>query len=209
MRTATSPRPRSATCSDLVLPALSPTSPTSPMVNISIGKDGLVTATFADGTSSAMGKVAMASFIATEGLRPIGDAHWQSTGDSGAAGHRRRHLGPLGAIRSGSLEHANVDITEELVVANFRAAQFPGECQGDRDRIPRSPRPSSTFEADHGPADLRFAGGHARLDVASDCHRQQSGERQHPRLSRRNGECSVSLAQQSEHAHVMRRSANR
>ena len=111
---------------DLVLPEFSPTSPTSPMVNISIGKDGLVTATFADGTSSAMGKVAMASFVATEGLRPIGDAHWQSTGDSGAPVIGGATSGPLGAIRSGSLEHANVDITEELVALisaqrNFQA----------------------------------------------------------------------------------------
>ena len=100
---------------DFDLPAASPTNPTASLVNVSIGEDGLVVATFADGTNSNLGKVAMASFTAIEGLRPVGDSHWQSTGDSGPAAINSATNGPLGAIRSGSLEHANVDITEELV----------------------------------------------------------------------------------------------
>jgi flagellar hook protein FlgE len=111
---------------DFVLPAGSPNDPTVAMVNISVGTDGLVTATFADGSSNALGKVAMASFTAIEGLRPVGDAHWQSTGDSGPAAINAATNGPLGSIRSGTLERANVDITEELVALisaqrNFQA----------------------------------------------------------------------------------------
>jgi flagellar hook protein FlgE len=100
---------------DMVLPINDPTDPTSALVNVSIGIDGLVTATYANGNSEALGKVAMASFTAQEGLRPIGDAHWQSTGDSGPATLNAATNGPLGAIRSGALERANVDVTEELV----------------------------------------------------------------------------------------------
>jgi flagellar hook protein FlgE len=100
---------------DFVLPAGSMPDPTVALVNISIGQDGLVTATFANGSSEKLGKVAMASFTAPEGLRPIGDAHWQSTGDSGSPAINAATNGPLGAIRSGALERANVDITEELV----------------------------------------------------------------------------------------------
>jgi flagellar hook protein FlgE len=111
---------------DFVLPAGSPADPSVAMVNISVGSDGLVTATFADGSSNALGKVAMASFTAIEGLRPVGDAHWQSTGDSGPAAINAATNGPLGSIRSGTLERANVDITEELVALisaqrNFQA----------------------------------------------------------------------------------------
>jgi flagellar hook protein FlgE len=111
---------------DFVLPSGSPADPTVAMVNISVGSDGLVTATFADGSSNALGKVAMASFTAIEGLRPVGDAHWQSTGDSGPAAINAATNGPLGSIRSGTLERANVDITEELVALisaqrNFQA----------------------------------------------------------------------------------------
>jgi flagellar hook protein FlgE len=73
-----------------------------------------------------LGKIAMASFTSTEGLRPIGDAHWQSTGDSGLPTIDTATNGPLGSIRSGALERANVDVTEELVALisaqrNFQA----------------------------------------------------------------------------------------
>ena len=88
--------------------------------------DGLVTATFANGEAQVLGKVAMATFPAMEGLRPIGDAHWQSTGDSGVPSIDAATNGPMGAIRSGALERSNVDITEELVMLigaqrNFQA----------------------------------------------------------------------------------------
>ena len=77
--------------------------------------DGLVTATYADGSDQVLGKVALASFTAQEGLRPVGDSHWQSTGDSGPPAINAATNGALGTIRSGALERANVDITEELV----------------------------------------------------------------------------------------------
>lgn len=112
-----------ASATDFVLPTSSPTDPDASLVNISIGIDGLVTATYADGTDQMLGKIAMASFVAQEGLRPIGDSHWQATGDSGAP----ILDGPnVGTVRSGALERANVDVTEELVALisaqrNFQA----------------------------------------------------------------------------------------
>lgn len=111
---------------DLVLPSSKPGDPSVALANISIGDDGLVTATYGDGTNEKLGKVAMASFTAQEGLRPIGDAHWQSTGDSGPPAINAATNGPLGTIRSGAIERANVDITEELVALigaqrNFQA----------------------------------------------------------------------------------------
>jgi flagellar hook protein FlgE len=101
--------------SDFVLPVGSPADPSVALVNVSIGIDGLVTATYADGSDQTLGKVAMASFVAQDGLRPVGDAHWQSTGDSGPPAIDAATNGPLGTIRSGALERANVDVTEELV----------------------------------------------------------------------------------------------
>ena len=93
---------------------------------MSIGIDGLVTATYSDGSEEKLGKVAMASFTAQEGLRPVGDSHWQSTGDSGPPAIDAATNGPLGSVRSGALERANVDVTEELVALisaqrNFQA----------------------------------------------------------------------------------------
>lgn len=115
-----------ASATDFMLPASSPTNPAIALVNVSIGLDGLTTATYADGTSQMLGKVAMASFTAQEGLRPVGDGHWQSTGDSGPPTIDGATNGPMGSIRSGALERANVDVTEELVALiaaqrNFQA----------------------------------------------------------------------------------------
>ncbi|ALC14047.1 flagellar hook-basal body complex protein [Sphingopyxis sp. 113P3] len=111
---------------DLVIPKASPDNPDAALVNVSVGTDGLVTATFADGSEQTLGKVAMASFPATEGLRPIGDAHWQSTGESGQPVIDSPGSGSMGAVRSGAIERSNVDITEELVMLiaaqrNFQA----------------------------------------------------------------------------------------
>lgn len=111
---------------DFRLPAASPTNPDAALINISIGQDGLVTATFADGSNDYLGKVAMANFPAVTGLRPIGDAHWQSTGESGDPVIDAGGTGNMGIIRSGALERSNVDITEELVMLiaaqrNFQA----------------------------------------------------------------------------------------
>jgi flagellar hook protein FlgE len=115
-----------ASATDFVLPANAPGNPTIALVNVSVGIDGLVTATYADGSDEVLGKVAMASFTAQEGLRPVGDGHWQSTGDSGPPAIDAATNGPLGTIRSGALERANVDVTEELVALisaqrNFQA----------------------------------------------------------------------------------------
>lgn len=104
-----------ADMNDFILPANKPGDPTVALSNISVGLDGLVTATYADATTEKLGKVAMASFTNIEGLRPIGDAHWQSTGDSGLPNVNAATNGAMGQIRSGTLERANIDVTEELV----------------------------------------------------------------------------------------------
>ncbi|OHD08332.1 flagellar hook basal-body protein [Sphingopyxis sp. RIFCSPHIGHO2_12_FULL_65_19] len=111
---------------DFELPDGAPSDPTSALVNVTIGLDGLVTATFANGEDQTLGKVAMATFPTMSGLRPTGDAHWQSTGESGPPTIDAATNGPMGAIRAGALERSNVDITEELVMLmaaqrNFQA----------------------------------------------------------------------------------------
>lgn len=115
-----------ASTTDFVVPQHAPGNPDAALVNVSIGLDGLATATFADGSNQTLGKIAMATFPAMEGLRPVGDAHWQSTGESGAPTIDAATNGPMGTIRSGALERSNVDITEELVMLiaaqrNFQA----------------------------------------------------------------------------------------
>lgn len=115
-----------ASTQDFVVPQHAAGNPDAALINVSVGLDGLATVTFADGSNQVLGKIAMATFPAMEGLRPVGDAHWQSTGDSGPPTIDAATNGPMGTIRSGALERSNVDITEELVMLiaaqrNFQA----------------------------------------------------------------------------------------
>jgi flagellar hook protein FlgE len=115
-----------ASTQDFVVPQHAAGNPDAALINVSVGLDGLATATFADGSNQVLGKIAMATFPAMEGLRPTGDAHWQATGESGPPTIDAATNGPMGTIRSGALERSNVDITEELVMLiaaqrNFQA----------------------------------------------------------------------------------------
>jgi flagellar hook protein FlgE len=83
--------------------------------NVSVGSDGLVTATFSDGTTEQLGKVMIANFANPNGLRQLGDSRWGATGLSGDPIVSEAGAGSAGSIQSGALEEANVDITEELV----------------------------------------------------------------------------------------------
>jgi flagellar hook protein FlgE len=83
--------------------------------NVSVGGDGLVTATFSNGNTQALGKIVLASFSNPEGLRQFGDAKWGTTGISGEPQVGEANGDGLGLIQSGALEESNVDITEELV----------------------------------------------------------------------------------------------
>jgi flagellar hook protein FlgE len=82
---------------------------------VTVGADGIVKASFSNGDSQALGKVALANFSNPSGLRQLGNSYWASTGVSGepvggAAGEKG-----LGNLMSGTIERSNVDITEELV----------------------------------------------------------------------------------------------
>lgn len=94
--------------------------------DISIGEDGLVTASYSNGDTRPLGKLAIANFANPVGLKQRGDAHWSVTGDSGDVQIGEAGSEGFGSTQSGGLERANVDITEELVALisaqrNFQA----------------------------------------------------------------------------------------
>lgn len=98
----------------------------SKLSDVSIGEDGLVTASFTDGTTQALGKLLIANFSNPSGLRQRGDGRWTITGNSGDAMVGEAGSDAFGRIQTGALERANVDITEELVALiaaqrNFQA----------------------------------------------------------------------------------------
>ena len=82
---------------------------------VSVKSDGGVVASYADGSTTTVGKVAVASFTSPGGLLQVGNQDWHSTGLSGAATYGAPGTGGRGDVMSGSLEQSNVDVAEEMV----------------------------------------------------------------------------------------------
>ncbi|AKH44181.1 flagellar hook protein FlgE [Altererythrobacter atlanticus] len=105
--------PTSNTPQDTQIPATNASG--SEFASVSISTDGLVTASYADGSTLPLGSVALASFLTPEGLKKVGSSNWEVSGISGAANYGSPGYGQYGTLLSGSLERSNVDIAEELV----------------------------------------------------------------------------------------------
>ncbi len=91
------------------------------LTSISIGKTGVVTATYSNGQSLASGQLALADFRNVQGLSPIGGNNWVETFASGQPVHGAPGSSKFGALTAGALEESNVDLTAELV--NMMTAQ--------------------------------------------------------------------------------------
>ena len=83
--------------------------------SVAVQSDGSVVASYADGTTSTVGKLALASFVSPTGLLQMGNQDWQTTGLSGAASYNAPGTGGTGSILSGSLEQSNVNVSNQLV----------------------------------------------------------------------------------------------
>ena len=88
---------------------------TGRLTGLDIAEDGLMRATFSNGTSQPLGQIAMADFANAQGLRSLGDAAWRETIDSGQVITGAAGTGRFGLIQSGALETSNVDLTQQLV----------------------------------------------------------------------------------------------
>ncbi|MGF1510214.1 MAG: flagellar hook protein FlgE [Myxococcota bacterium] len=82
---------------------------------LSVGEDGVVEASFTNGQTRAVARVAMANFVSQEGLRRVGGNMFQETEESGNALIGFANSGGRGAILGASLEQANVDLSTEFV----------------------------------------------------------------------------------------------
>src|SRR3546814_16719268 len=86
-----------------------------------------------------LGKIAMASFPAMEGLRPICDAHWQSTGESGAAVIDSPGSRAMAAVRSGALERSHDASTEDMLLLIASTRNFPANSKANEGASTRTP----------------------------------------------------------------------
>jgi len=88
---------------------------TGNLSGIEIADNGLVRASFTNGQTTALGKIAMARFDNPQGLRQVGNTSWVETVESGTVLGGEPGTGNLGLIQSGALETSNIDLTSELV----------------------------------------------------------------------------------------------
>lgn len=88
---------------------------TGNLTGINISEKGLIQATYSNGISQPLGKVAMADFPNSQGLANQGGSSWTETVDSGSVITGEAGTGRFGLIQSGALETSNVDLTAQLV----------------------------------------------------------------------------------------------
>jgi flagellar hook protein FlgE len=81
---------------------------------VSINQDGLVTATFNNGTSRNIAQVALATFPNVDGLTALNGDAYQSSDASGAFSLKTPGSGGSGTLASSALEASTVDLSTEF-----------------------------------------------------------------------------------------------
>ncbi|MCX7240561.1 MAG: flagellar hook-basal body complex protein [Burkholderiales bacterium] len=89
--------------------------PEGSLVGVTIGNDGLVNASFSNGSQKSLAKILLANFSSPVGLRQTGDSTFLSSAASGNAILGTAGSAGFGTLRAGATERANVDLTQELV----------------------------------------------------------------------------------------------
>jgi len=89
--------------------------PEGSLVGVTIGNDGLVSASFSNGTQKSLAKILLTNFSSPSGLRQIGDSSFLASASSGKPILGSAGSAGFGTLRAGATERANVDLTQELV----------------------------------------------------------------------------------------------
>jgi flagellar hook-basal body protein len=89
--------------------------PEGDLIGVDIGDDGLVSASYSNGSQKSLAKIVLVNFASPTGLRQIGDASYYATSKSGDAKYGEAGSAGFGTVRAGARERANVDLTAELV----------------------------------------------------------------------------------------------
>lgn len=96
------------------------------LTGLSVDDQGVIQATYSNGQSQSVGKVALARFPNPQGMLQMGNTTWRASTTSGEPIAGEAGTSSFGLIQSGALETANVDLTKELVTLitsqrNFQA----------------------------------------------------------------------------------------
>jgi flagellar hook protein FlgE len=85
------------------------------LVGVDVGDDGTMFGRYTNGQAKTLAQIALVNFRNVQGLSPVGDTTWVQTYASGEPVIGPPGTASLGLVRSGSLEEANVELTEQLV----------------------------------------------------------------------------------------------
>jgi flagellar hook protein FlgE len=96
------------------------------LLNYAVDSDGTVEGSFSNGKTAALGQVALANFVNTQGLQRTGSNYYAETIGSGPALVGTAGTGGRGTLTGGSVEGSNVNTATEfskLIVAqqNYQA----------------------------------------------------------------------------------------
>lgn len=82
--------------------------------NFKIDSSGIITGVYSNGTSRAIGQIALATFTNQGGLEKAGDNTYTQSNNSGLANIGTSGVAGKGSLLSGTLEMSNVDLTEQF-----------------------------------------------------------------------------------------------
>jgi flagellar hook protein FlgE len=86
-----------------------------PLTRLEIDSAGIARATYANGSTAELGKLALANFTAPSELAQQGNNSWRPTLQSGEPTFAASGKGDRGQLETGALEGSTVDIAEQLV----------------------------------------------------------------------------------------------
>ena len=84
------------------------------LLGVSVGTDGIVTASYSNGMAATLGQICVAKFANAMGLENAGDNLYQTTASSGDASIVDIKAEGIGSINSGILEMSNVDLSQQF-----------------------------------------------------------------------------------------------
>ena len=89
--------------------------PVGRLTGVDIDSDGLLRATFSNGTSEPIIRIALVRFANDQGLTQLSNTQWKESLNSGEPLAGEATTGTFGEINSSALEQANVNLTTELI----------------------------------------------------------------------------------------------
>lgn len=85
------------------------------LAKFSVGSDGIITGSYTNGKSQALGQLVLVKFSNPNGLVQQGGNQWTESSTSGVPVVGTPNTSGLGVLQSSALEDSNVDLTAELV----------------------------------------------------------------------------------------------